>query len=103
MISDECSTIWNYLAVGDGAVSDNATTLNNEVARVDTPEIITKTAAFDMIFDIDESVANGYNISEFGISSVPATNVSGSDNYAQIIKNNKTIIMVTILARFLNM
>jgi len=78
--------LFMYLAYGSGVVLDNATALTTEIARADTPSVITKSNYFDLQFTIDETTSNGNTIVEYGLAVANTGDISSTDNYAPIEK-----------------
>ena len=95
-IVNEIDDLFTYLAYGSGTVADNDSSLDTEIARADTPSVITKSNYFDLQFTIDETTSNGETIREYGLATASTGDISSTDNYAPIEKIALVFVLLNI-------
>jgi hypothetical protein len=95
--------IWGYLAYGTGDVSDNDSSLETEVDRIDSPESVISTNYFDLTFTLSETEGNGNVITEWGLAKADIGYISSTDNYVPIDKNSDIYLDIYIRTYLINL
>ena len=96
-MSEAFKNTCGYLAYGTGEVSDDSTSLVSEVGRVSLSEVYSEIDNyFELKFVIDKSTSNGNIIKEWGLATASTGNISSTDTYAPIEKNNKVYITIYV-------
>lgn len=95
-ILNAIDSIWEYLAYGDGTVSDNDVDLDSEISRAEVDGVNKYNTYMTQEFKIDVSTDNGETITEWGLAKTDVSEISSTDNYAPIEKNNLIYVQIII-------